>query len=520
MVKNQPRCNTSQNTSAQMRHDSFHTPSARRTRMDGWVCAVLVCVLLTCGEVWGAEYELGDHPRFICTPIPPDAPCPSSASTGHRGDRHYGEHQGEHHSRHHSGRYTGYHSDSLFGESDDATPTILHLRESLVQQKETILDQRETIRELTSKLALCQGLGHGLGGPEHGHAQYRRYHTNREHTGDTGETISLSHSSSPEQMSHMLETLKERLENLQMQNTSTAYSVSLKELLRRKIAALEQRLLHHTESIDDVNHPHGDNEDDDVDHHDGQRDGNDNRHAEGSPPAAHHSQDRSTTRDELDKVLKKLTHGSRTRSKSSRSFQIGFPMRTNYMYSRVKRTVNREMYAMTLCMWLKGGASGIGTPFSYSVPGQANELVLIEWGDKPMELLIKDTAVILPLSLHDGKWHHMCVTWLARDGIWEVYQDGAKRGSGENLNAWQPIKPGGVFILGQEQDSLGGRFDATQAFVGEISDLQLWSHTLTHHDIYSLASCHGHMTGDIISWAESVVELHGGITKYPFDPCH
>lgn len=91
-------------------------------------------------------------------------------------------------------------------------PTILHLRESLVQQKETILDQRETIRELTSELALCQGFGHGLGG--HGHGHHQRHHGNHEHTGD--ETMSLSHSSSPEQMSHMLATLKERLENLQV----------------------------------------------------------------------------------------------------------------------------------------------------------------------------------------------------------------------------------------------------------------------------------------------------------------
>lgn len=70
------------------------------------------------------------------------------------------------------------------------------------------------------------------------------------------------------------------------------------------------------------------------------------------------------------------------------------------------------------------------------------------------------------------------------------------------------------------QDTLGGRFDATQAFVGEISDVQMWSHVLTPHDVYSLASCGGHMTGDIIAWSESVVELHGGVTKYPFDPCH
>lgn len=33
---------------------------------------------------------------------------------------------------------------------------------------------------------------------------------------------------------------------------------------------------------------------------------------------------------------------------------------------------------------------GISTPFSYAVPGQANEIVLIEWGNNPIELLIND----------------------------------------------------------------------------------------------------------------------------------
>lgn len=60
-------------------------------------------------------------------------------------------------------------------------------------------------------------------------------------------------------------------------------------------------------------------------------------------------------------------------------------------------------------------------------------------------------AVTLPLSVNDGKWHHVCVTWSTRDGQWEAYQDGVLRGSGLNLSPWHPIKPGGVFILGQEQ---------------------------------------------------------------------
>lgn len=64
------------------------------------------------------------------------------------------------------------------------------------------------------------------------------------------------------------------------------------------------------------------------------------------------------------------------------------------MYAKVKKSLP-EMYAFTLCMWIKSSASpGVGTPFSYAVPGQANELVLIEWGNNPMEILINDKVSI------------------------------------------------------------------------------------------------------------------------------
>lgn len=57
----------------------------------------------------------------------------------------------------------------------------------------------------------------------------------------------------------------------------------------------------------------------------------------------------------------------------------------------------------------------------------------------------------LPLSLKDSGWHHICIAWTTRDGLWSAYQDGELRGSGENLAAWHPIKPHGILILGQEQ---------------------------------------------------------------------
>lgn len=175
----------------------------------------LLCAAVA-GGLPGPEYEYGISPKFVCTPIPPDADpsCfsppsvpPPAGTSGQDGSTRR----------------------SLV--SDDAKATILHLRESLVRQKETILDQRETIRELTAKLTLCEGYGghHGTGhhdnhhtasNPHHGASGY---HSNDHHYphGDhqrKGPSYAKHGNFSPEQTGKMLQTLKERLENLQVRN--------------------------------------------------------------------------------------------------------------------------------------------------------------------------------------------------------------------------------------------------------------------------------------------------------------
>lgn len=57
----------------------------------------------------------------------------------------------------------------------------------------------------------------------------------------------------------------------------------------------------------------------------------------------------------------------------------------------------------------------------------------------------------LPFVINDGKWHHICIAWTTRDGVWEAYQDGVLRGNGENLAPYHPIKHQGVLVIGQEQ---------------------------------------------------------------------
>lgn len=178
----------------------------------------------------------------------------------------------------------------------------------------------------------------------------------------------------------------------------------------------------------------------------------------------------------------------------------------------------------------------------------------------------------MPLEVRDGKWHHICITWTTRDGQWEAYQDGMKRGNGDNLAAWHPIKAGGVIILGQEQvrrcsqyttyelpklqnlvifyflscendsdkkdflflghrskvvvvlwslqDVVGGHFDAGQAFVGELTQVNIWDRVLKAAEVQSMANCSTYLPGNVISWLASNVEVFGrGAFKRPLEMC-
>lgn len=208
----------------------------------------------------GFDHDYGAHPRFVCYPVPVDAdPACSPAAAERAGAGPAGPGGPGHPSAPPAG---------WWGASEEAKATILHLRESLVQQKETILDQRETIRELTAKLTLCQGLGRGAAPHDKHHATSLHSHhagaashheyTDNEHysnqQGHHGNSNLIPDSphypstggqrsdgghggnnnqgkdkhvtpgamtSSQEQMERMLHALKERLDNLQVSSVRT-----------------------------------------------------------------------------------------------------------------------------------------------------------------------------------------------------------------------------------------------------------------------------------------------------------
>uniref|UniRef100_A0A8C3X7G4 Neuronal pentraxin receptor n=1 Tax=Catagonus wagneri TaxID=51154 RepID=A0A8C3X7G4_9CETA len=399
--------------------------------------------------------------RFLCTPLA--AACPSGTEQG----------------------------DAAPGEREELLllqSTAEQLRQTALQQEARIRADQDTIRELTGKLGRCEsGLPRGL-----------------QDAGPRRDAMADGPWDSPAlilELEDAVRALRDRIDRIEQElparanlSAAPAPAPAVPTALHSKMDELEGQLLAKVLAL------------------------------EKERVALSHSsqQQRQEVEKELDALqdrVAELEHGSSAYSPPD-AFKISIPIRNNYMYARVRKALP-ELYAFTVCMWLRSRSDGTGqgTPFSYSVPGQANEIVLLEAGHDPMELLINDKVAQLPLSLKDTGWHHICIAWTTRDGLWSAYQDGELRGSGENLAAWHPIKPHGILILGQEQDTLGGRFDATQAFVGDIAQFNLWDHALTPAQVLGLANCTGPLLGNILPWEDKLVEVFGGATKATFDVC-
>ncbi|CAH2329824.1 adhesion G- coupled receptor D2, partial [Pelobates cultripes] len=89
----------------------------------------------------------------------------------------------------------------------------------------------------------------------------------------------------------------------------------------------------------------------------------------------------------------------------------------------------------------------------------------------------------------DRLWHHFCVTWNTLNGTWALYADGQMKATSTNIYAFHEIMKGGIFIVGQDQDTFGGSFKQKDSFSGNITYLNIWRKVLNDDEIEQVRSC-------------------------------
>ncbi|KAG1659008.1 Sushi, von Willebrand factor type A, EGF and pentraxin domain-containing protein 1 [Nymphon striatum] len=87
-----------------------------------------------------------------------------------------------------------------------------------------------------------------------------------------------------------------------------------------------------------------------------------------------------------------------------------------------------------------------------------------------VKIFVNNNPIYTDLEMDDGKWHRLTVTWSSvKEGSWRVIFDGTKVVEGKHLSENEPIPGGGILVLGQDQDAVGGNFNIMESFIGNLS---------------------------------------------------
>lgn len=88
-------------------------------------------------------------------------------------------------------------------------------------------------------------------------------------------------------------------------------------------------------------------------------------------------------------------------------------------------------------------------------------------------------------TIEDGAWHHVTVR---RDGgVATLFIDGAPIGGSLSISTNVLDIDAGGLLLGQDQDLVGGGFEADESWAGAVDDLRLYGRALDDMDVQLLA---------------------------------
>uniref|UniRef100_A0A8C5QKA3 Pentraxin family member n=1 Tax=Leptobrachium leishanense TaxID=445787 RepID=A0A8C5QKA3_9ANUR len=209
-------------------------------------------------------------------------------------------------------------------------------------------------------------------------------------------------------------------------------------------------------------------------------------------------------------------------------FQAGSSMRTNqYLSSNVflfpketatahvilKPETSKPLEKLTVCLRSYTELTRQHTLFSLATAGKDNMFVI--WGN-PSVVTINQGDSPIKTDAEVLDWKHICASWDSGSGVVQLWVNGKvylRKVSNKGLTIPSPAS----IILGQDQDSYGGGFQASQSFVGEICDIQMWDSVLSPEDIRIVQA--NDKIGNVLRWTSLSYEIKGDVLVLPKLQC-
>ncbi|XP_055965554.1 mucosal pentraxin [Sorex fumeus] len=150
-----------------------------------------------------------------------------------------------------------------------------------------------------------------------------------------------------------------------------------------------------------------------------------------------------------------------------------FPRESTTDYVVLTPQQQKPLYNFTLCMKASTDLKRDYSLLSYATRSHSNALLLFMMKSGDYSLTIGNSEIFFSAPRSSKGPTHVCVSWESATGIATLWVDGRPQGR-KGVHRGYVVGADAKIILGQEQDSFGGGFDANQSLVGEVWDVHLW----------------------------------------------
>ncbi|KAF1379945.1 hypothetical protein PFLUV_G00181340 [Perca fluviatilis] len=188
-----------------------------------------------------------------------------------------------------------------------------------------------------------------------------------------------------------------------------------------------------------------------------------------------------------------------------------FPSETSTSYVEMVPLKPLNLGAFTLCMRVATELTGKREIILFAYRTQDyDELNVWRELDGRLSFYLAGEGVLFRVPEIGALQTHLCVTWDSRSGAAALFMDGRKS-STKIFKKGHTVQPGGKVIIGQDPDSYLGSLDASQSFVGEIGDINMWDSVLSDRMIEDMFSGKRVPTGNVFDWKTTELNINGEV---------
>ncbi|XP_012517316.1 PREDICTED: C-reactive protein [Propithecus coquereli] len=192
-----------------------------------------------------------------------------------------------------------------------------------------------------------------------------------------------------------------------------------------------------------------------------------------------------------------------------------FPTESDNSYVSLKAQLKKPLKAFTVCLHVYTELSKTRgySIFSYATKEQPNEILIFWSKDRGYVFGVGGPEILFTVPEVTVAPVHICASWESTSGIAEFWVDG-KPMVRKSLKKGYSVGTEASIILGQEQDSFGGSFEANQSLVGDIGDVNMWDFVLSPEEINTVYAG-GTFSPNVLDWRKLTYEAHGEVFTKP-----